>query len=233
MKTFFAAASLLLSLALTAHSGPSPTFEKGSTTSVETPGWYASREFNVQLWGAYAFSANEYRQDRYMKADHGWGGGLGMKYFLNRYVGVGLEGYAVSRTSSFGYVTLFPGSGGFIEETLHDTGTIGAGLATVTLRYPIGASRFAPYAFAGGGIITGGSQQLRFESVNPGGMPGGTNPWRAYTDDSQTEAIVQFGGGLEIRLTPHIGLINDFSWTVVNLRDNNFGMARTGINFAF
>jgi hypothetical protein len=168
-----------------------------------------------------------------MKADHAWGGGLGVKYFLNRYVGVGLEGYAVSRTTSFPYVTLFPGSGGFISETLHDTRTMGAGLATVTFRYPIGASRFAPYAFAGGGLIAGGGQQLRFASVNLGGMPGGTNPWRAYTDDSQTEAIGQFGGGLEIRLTPHLGLINDFSCTVVDGRDNNFGMARTGINLAF
>lgn len=28
---------------------------------------------------------------------------------------------------------------------------------------------------------------------------------------SATELMGQFGGGLEIRLTPHIGLINDFS----------------------
>ena len=34
-------------------------------------------------------------------------------------------------------------------------------------------------------------------------------------------------------LTPHIGLINDFSWNVIEGRDNNFGMVRTGINFAF
>ena len=43
----------------------------------------------------------------------------------------------------------------------------------------------------------------------------------------------QFGGGLEIRLTPHIGWINDFSWCILDGPNNNFGMVRTGVNFAF
>jgi hypothetical protein len=47
------------------------------------------------------------------------------------------------------------------------------------------------------------------------------------------EAIGQFGAGLEIRVTPHVGWMNDFSWNVVNGRNNNFGMVRSGINFAF
>jgi hypothetical protein len=43
----------------------------------------------------------------------------------------------------------------------------------------------------------------------------------------------QFGGGVEIRLTPHIGIIHDFNWNVIDGHDNNFGMVRTGISFAF
>jgi hypothetical protein len=43
----------------------------------------------------------------------------------------------------------------------------------------------------------------------------------------------QFGGGIEIRLTPHIGFMNDFSWNVVDGPDNNFGMVRSGLTFAF
>ena len=43
---------------------------------------------------------------------------------------------------------------------------------------------------------------------------------------------VGFAGGIEIRITPHIGRINDFSWNVVNGPDNNVGMVRSGINFA-
>jgi hypothetical protein len=43
----------------------------------------------------------------------------------------------------------------------------------------------------------------------------------------------QLGAGLEVRLTPHIGIINDFSWNVISGAHNNFGMVRSGINFAF
>jgi hypothetical protein len=169
--------------------------------------------------------------DRYLQSDHAWGGGLDVKYFFNRYVALGLEGYAVSRTASFTYFSYLAGRS--TNVTLHDTRTIGAGLATITLRYPIGASRFAPYAFAGGGFIAGGEQQLNFEFINLVGTPPGTNPIRTFIDGSETEAIGQFGGGLEIRLTRHVGFITDFSWNVVNGGDNNFGMARRGINLAF
>jgi hypothetical protein len=65
------------------------------------------------------------------------------------------------------------------------------------------------------------------------GKPGGTNPLRTFLSDSETKAIGQIGGGLEMRVTPHIGLTNEFSWNVVDGRDNNFGMVRSGLNFAF
>ena len=231
MKKLLACLSLVMLVAVTARSGPSETLDKGVTDT--THSWYAAREFNVQLWGTYAFTANEYHQDRYLKADHAWGGGLDAKYFFNRYVAAGLEGYAVSRTTSFPYVAFYSPAVGITYPTLKDTRTIGAGLATITLRCPIGASRFAPYAVLGGGFISGGGQRLQFEFLGFAGRPPGTNPYRAYADGGETKAIGQFGGGLEIRLTRHIGLINDFTWTVVDGRDNNFGMARTGINLAF
>ena len=50
---------------------------------------------------------------------------------------------------------------------------------------------------------------------------------------SKTKAVGQVGGGFEVRFTPHVGLLNDFSWNIVSGSNNNFGMARTGINFAF
>ncbi len=50
---------------------------------------------------------------------------------------------------------------------------------------------------------------------------------------SETEAIGQIGGGIEVRFTPHIGWVSDFSWNFVDGPNNNFGMARTGVNFAF
>ncbi len=59
------------------------------------PQWYADREFNVSLWGTYVFTGNNWVDDRYIEADHAWGGGVDFKYFFMRYVGVGIEGWAV------------------------------------------------------------------------------------------------------------------------------------------
>src|ERR1700757_1995513 len=60
------------------------------------PEWYADNEFNVSLWGTYIFTGNEWRNDRYIEADHAWGGGGDIKYFFMRYFGVGVEGWAAS-----------------------------------------------------------------------------------------------------------------------------------------
>ena len=85
------------------------------------------------------------------------------------------------------------------------------------------------YVWAGGGAIFGGGQRDVVHFGNNPLLPSVTTEHLGAT----TEAIGQFGAGLEIRFTPHIGWISDFSWNVVNGRDNNFGMARTGVNFAF
>src|SRR5206468_5790582 len=59
------------------------------------PEWYADREFNVSLWGTYVFAGNNWENDRYLESDHAWGGGVDLKYFFMRYIGVGIEGWAV------------------------------------------------------------------------------------------------------------------------------------------
>src|SRR5438034_10910378 len=60
------------------------------------PEWYADREFNVSLWGTYVFTGNNWEDDRYLEADHAWGGGIDVKYFFMRYIGVGIEGWSVA-----------------------------------------------------------------------------------------------------------------------------------------
>src|SRR5437867_6941515 len=60
------------------------------------PEWYADREFNVSLWGTYVFAGNNWENDRYLESDHAWGGGVDLKYFFMRYIGVGVEAWAVS-----------------------------------------------------------------------------------------------------------------------------------------
>lgn len=158
--------------------------------------WYANREWNASLWGTYAFTGEEWRDDRYLGVDHAWGGGLDAKYFFMRYFGIGAEGYL-----------------------LNSRDTVGAALGTLTFRYPISSSRVAPYVFGGAGAVFDSSDRF-----------GG----RFFRDDSDdSRAVGQFGGGVEFRLTPHIGLLQDFSWNVVDGPKNNYGMVRTGVTFAF
>src|SRR6266516_4639634 len=188
------------------------------------PEWYADREFNVSLWGTYVFTGNEWQNDRYLEADHAWGGGGDIKYFFMRYIGVGVEGWAASaRRRVLNFDEIENGSETFFARSSNESRAVGAVLGTLTLRYPFHCSRFSPYIFGGGGAIFGGGERRSFDASD-GDFP---------NDNSTSEGIGQVGGGLEIRLTPHIGWISDFSWNFINGPDNNFGMARTGVNFAF
>src|SRR5881394_661572 len=187
------------------------------------PEWYADQEFNVGLWGTYVFTANDWPQDRYLDADHAWGGGIDLKYFFHRYFGVGIEGWAVGARRAFvrdndGDPISFPNVG-------HTSRAVGAVLGTLTLRYPIPCTRFAPYVFGGSGGIFGGGEKTNVVA-NDGII-------RTEQTGSETRAIGQVGGGMEVRMTPHIGWVSDFSWNFVDGSHNNFGMARTGVNFAF
>jgi hypothetical protein len=200
------------------------------------PEWYADNEFNVSLWGTYIFTGNEWQNDRYIEADHAWGGGGDIKYFFMRYFGVGVEGWAASarqaRENIFLDVSDFPEAGSFSRSISHQNNTIGAVLGTLTLRYPFHCSRFSPYIYGGGGGIFGGGQRPKFERVAEGEEGLDIIQTNGNTS-SESKAIGQVGGGLEIRFTRHIGWINDFSWNFVDGPNNNFGMVRTGVNFAF
>jgi len=189
------------------------------------PQWYADNEFNVGLWGTYVFTGNEWQDDRYLEANHAWGGGVDLKYFFHRYFGVGIEGWVVDARHAFEDILVDFNREIFIFNTTHESRAVGSVLGTFTLRYPIPCTRFAPYVFAGGGGIFGGGEKTNLVVSDA--------IIRTEQTDSETRAIGQFGGGIEVRITPHIGWINDFSWNVVDGPDNNFGMVRSGLNFAF
>ena len=200
--------------------------------------WYADNEWNVSLWGTYALTGTESRGvgvadvllgdiggDRYLETDHAWGGGGDVKYFWHRYFGLGVEGFVLDAKRIRFDFNGTPTPGGFVFTKDEDRRAIGSVLGTLTLRYPIGCSRFAPYAWAGGGAIFGGGERDRVV------LSGAT----LTTDHSEGEskAMGQFGGGIEVRITRHIGWTNDFSWNVVDGPHNNFGMVRSGLTFAF
>jgi hypothetical protein len=196
------------------------------------PQWYADTEWNVDLWGTYAFTDTKWIDDRYLETDHAWGGGIDAKYFFMRYFGVGIEGWAVDARQTREHLFI-DFSDGILDRTIgHVRNAVGSVLGTFTLRYPIPCTRFAPYVFAGGGGIFGGGQKPQFVRVAETGE-GLDILQTAGFSDSESKGIGQFGGGIEVRITPHIGWMADFSWNVVDGPENNFGMVRSGLNFAF
>jgi opacity protein-like surface antigen len=239
MKKCSLALAIVAALISVASAGPNLSSNKETAAPAPCPSWYADTEWNLGIWGGYAFAENDYPTlynagpffpvdpdvDRYLETDHAWGGGIDVKYFFKRYFGIGLEGFFLDARQSYGHIA-FGHPTPFHFGTLYSRQTIGSGLATFTLRYPIGCSRFAPYGWVGGGAIFGGGQVTQ-------GHIGPNDSFTTTRSDAETKLMGQFGAGFEVRLTPHIGWTNDFGWNVVDGRDNNFGMARTGINFAF
>src|SRR5213595_1427122 len=195
------------------------------------PQWYADNEFNVSLWGTYVFTGNNWENDRYIEADHAWGGGGDIKYFFHRYFGVGIEGFVLEGRKSGYDIFEDPTIPVFTRTRLNHDHTIGAVLGTFTLRYPIPCTRFAPYAWAGVGAIFGGGER---DVLHTQGPPDAFAV-HAQTDHfgSETKLIGQFGAGLEFRIAQHIGWTNDLSFGVIDGPQNNFGMFRSGVNFAF
>jgi hypothetical protein len=253
MKMFFLVCGVIAVFVSVAYGGPEGTSNKKMTAPPPCPSWYADNEWNASIWGTYAFTAEDYptfvnsilspglrfigrdpsnqNYDRYLEADHAWGGGIDVKYFFKRYFGVGIEGFAVEASRSTATLTKIqlPVGSNFRIDPRKEDRTIGSVMGTFTFRYPMGCSRFAPYVWIGGGAIFGGGEVEKVVINDPfaGAFLTG------FKRGSETRAMGQVGGGLEVRLTKCIGLINDFSWNVIEGQRNNFGMARTGINFAF
>jgi hypothetical protein len=255
MNRLILIAALLSILCGGAQAGDYTGKEMKQTAVPPCPEWYRDNEWNATLWGTYLFTNTDYARnldlvdvvqstvegagvlgeyDRYIGGDHAWGGGGDLKYFFHRYFGVGIEGYVVNARKGGFDIFEDPRFGIFDRERQTHQRAIGAVLGTFTLRYPVPCTRFAPYAWAGvGGIFGGGERDsLHAESF--------VNPPDAFSSFAHTvhygsydTAVGQFGVGLETRITPNIGLMSDLSFSVIDGPRNNFGMVRTGINFAF
>ena len=104
--------------------------------------WYADNEFNLSLWGTYVFTGNEWQNDRYLEADHAWGGGGDLKYFFHRYFGVGIEGWAADAKQLHQDIVVDLSEASFQSKS--ENNVVGAALGTLTLRYPISCTRFSP-----------------------------------------------------------------------------------------
>jgi len=198
--------------------------------------YYRDTEWNVGLWGAYAFGGSDNDTERHFSfvdgetvdvnenilGDSAWGGGIDVKYFFHRYFGIGIEGNALS--TDRGSFRFGPNlrSVGLRDDDGSDV--VGSVLGTFTFRFPINrCSRFAPYIWGGVGVIFDGDH-THYELI-------GVQERFVRSTDDHTSVLGQVGGGFEVRLTKCIGWINDISWNFTD--DDSFGMVRSGINFAF
>jgi hypothetical protein len=220
------------------------------------PEFYKDNEWNVSLWGTYAFTGTEYSPnldpddliqsttegqtmlgsfDKYLGNDHAWGGGGDIKYFFHRYFGVGVEGFVLDAQKNGFDILLDPRNQIYIHQVTKHERAVGATLGTFTLRYPVQCTRFAPYAWGGGGAIFGGGESDTLITQPIPGLPNQFPTVNAHSRHfgGSTKAIGQFGAGLEVRITPHIGWLNDIAWNVVDGPKNDFGMFRSGLNIAF
>lgn len=247
--------SLLVILTAAAYAGGYSGKETKQVAPPPCPEWYGDNEWNVSLWATYLFTNTDYSRnldiidvlqstvegagvlgeyDRYIGDDHAWGGGGDIKYFFHRYFGVGLEGFVVNARKGGFDILEDPGAGILTIDKFTHHRAIGSVMGTFTLRYPVPCTRFAPYAWAGVGAIFGGGEQDEIYAHSLVVPPDALDS-EAHTvhHGSETKAVGQFGAGLETRITRNIGWINDLSFGVIGEPRNNFGMVRSGINFAF
>ncbi len=174
--------------------------------------------FRADEWslGAFATYDKSFNKSRLAIGEHAWGGGLSLSYFPWLYAGFRIKGTVVST---------HPGDD-----------TVGDVTGDFILRFPMDipaqpwggfAQRFklhlAPYAYAGvGGVF---SSTEGFEHFVRNEVRG-----RSNTDN---RVLGDFGGGLEYRFTPHIGIFGETGYHVVDGPKNNYLQTNFGVKFAF
>jgi hypothetical protein len=169
---------------------------------------YRANEWQLDLFGAYAPAGRD--GDRFL-GDHGWGGGADVNYFFTKYFGLGLEGVVLDGTG--------PNHSGDVSGQFALNGLV---------RYPIGNTGWAPYAFAGiGGFVPGEGRNFFRTFTN--------SVSREVRDSNRDDILLEghVGGGIEYRFTRNIGVFTDGRYEFVDQSRNNFGLVRSGIRFAF
>lgn len=234
MKKLTLTLCAMTALVSAAYAGTTMSSGKEMKQAVEQtpcPEWYADNEWNVGISGVYAPTANEYREDTFLGVDHAWGGAIDAKYFFRRYFGLGVQAFGLATNRNGNDFGGFDDDDDFAGFDDDDDGDFAGGvLGTFTFRYPIPCSRFAPYAWVGGGAIWGGSD----DTFDLDDFDDDDDIEDFFGDDDNDGRFMgQYGVGFEVRFTQRIGLTNDVSFNHVEGGQNDFFQVRTGLNFAF
>ncbi len=166
---------------------------------------YRAGEWQIDLFGAYAFTDSDNRR---LIGDDVFGGGLGINYFFTRNFGIGAEG------------SLFDTEGD----------VLGTANVNLVLRFPIGQSGLAPYIFGGGGFVFN-ADDLDSDDFSDARDRLDDDEDARSTDD--VIFIGHAGGGLEYRFTPSFSVFGDARYTWTESDHGDFGQARAGVRFAF
>ena len=143
MKTHQLATLATLAFAGAAFAGDQIAYSSKQTMAPASQ-CFADREWQLDLFGAYAFTSSN--QDRLL-GDHAWGGGLGVNYFFMRNIGVGIEGS--------------------LYDSQRSSDVLGHAALNVFVRFPMDAICLSPYLYSGiGGVFNA-------ERLDVGDLPGG------------------------------------------------------------
>jgi hypothetical protein len=202
--------------------------------------FYRAHEWDLSIWGAYAFAADtgqfpvDNNADPFVPDidpftfDYGTGFyGQPQLTNPNERVNIGQvsKNQLFARDDTWGggvdvkyFWSKYFGAGIEGIGLAAKTNFAGGGLVTLTGRYPFG--RFAPYITGGIGFIDGGATLYEFFNEKHTFVDGFVDKEREYltTDpvsNNHVRALGQIGAGLEFRVTCHIGLMADFTWNFV------------------
>lgn len=167
---------------------------------------FRAHELQLDIFGQYSVGEGPDRAGTFR--DHGWGGGVGMNYFVTRNFGLGIEGaWLAAKEANYtaravpgapagapagvpaGNLGL-PGAVAGIPTNANNRTTVHNFSASLIYRFPIDRICLAPYIFAGGGVAVDGKQ------------------W----------ATAHAGAGVEKRLSSKVGLFTDARWTYLGDR---------------
>jgi len=217
MKIATLSALAAFAVAGSSFAGPTTVVSsKDFKQPVATP-FFQDTEIAIDAFYSYN---NAQRQDpKWCEADihiiqpqyfnDGNGGGLGANFFFARYFGVGVEG------------NWWNGARPGISQETHDR-LLASGrdipksfskdvasqvTANLILRYPMEFTSFglAPNIFGGGGGI--------------------------FSDSSC--GFPDVGAGVEVRVTPHVGIFTDWRWNFTAGGKNDVNTTRAGVRFVF
>lgn len=163
MKKIAISALSALTLTAAAFAGQ-PMVSSGKDKVVLPEPCFNDTELQLDVFGSYTWADGDHGD--------GFGGGLGLNYFLTRNIGLGVEG------------NIYDG----------DANGVWNVDARLLFRYPIDSACLAPYAFVAGGVQTnggtegtigvGGGIEYRVVSQKVGLFTEGRYTWAADSDDS-------------------------------------------------